>query len=443
MRPMRFFSSLRRMLAVLAAALALAAVPARAQPLAAPSRGDTAVRIYLLTMGPGDEVWEKFGHNAIWVHDPERGADPAYNYGMFDFRQKNFILNFARGRMLYWMEGFDAFVTLDHYRMLNRSVWAQELNLTPVQARAVRDYLEWNQRPENRFYRYDYYRDNCSTRVRDVLDRVLGGALKVATADAPSGVTYRWHSRRLVADGGASVPIYTAINAGLGPAADRPISKWDEMFLPMRLRDEVRALRIRDAQGNLVPLVVREQTVFTADRPAERSGPPSWLLGYLIAGLAVAGAIALLARAARRSAAARTGFALVTVPWLLFAGFGGLILLGLWGVTDHAIAYRNVNLFQLSPLALPLAVLVPALALGKRWARRGAVRLSLVVAALSVLGLLLKVLPWFHQVNGEMVALALPINLAIAWAAWRIAGEPAVVGGVRQATEAERAPAAV
>ena len=121
---------------------------------------------------------------------------------------------------------------------------------------------------------------------------------------------------------------------------------------------------------------------------------------------------------------------LVTVPWLLFAGVGGLILLGLWGLTDHAIAYGNLNLFQLSPLALPLVVLVPALAFWKRWARRGAVRLSLVMAALSVLGLLLKVLPWFHQVNGEMVALALPINCAVAWAAWKLAGEPAMVGGL-------------
>ncbi|HVG46281.1 MAG TPA: DUF4105 domain-containing protein [Longimicrobium sp.] len=424
---MRFLPLTRRALALLASLLALAAAPARAQPLAAPSRADSTVRVYLLTMGPGDEVWEKFGHNAIWVHDPGRGADQAYNYGMFDFRQENFILNFARGRMNYWMEGFDVFITLDHYRMLNRSIWAQELNLTPAQAHAVRDLMEWNQQPENRFYRYDYYRDNCSTRVRDILDRVLGGALKAATAGAASGVTYRWHTRRLVGDGGAGLPMYTAINTGLGPAADRPISKWDEMFLPMRLRDEVRALRIRDAGGSLVPLLAREQTVFTANRPPERKGPPSWLPGYLLAGLAVAGAVVLLARAARRSGAARTGFALLTVPWLLFAGIGGVILLGLWGATDHAIAYRNVNLFQLSPLALPLAVLVPALALGKRWARRGAVRLSLVVAALSVLGLLLKVLPWFHQVNGEIVALALPINCAIAWAAWRLAGEPAVM----------------
>jgi len=116
---------------------------------------------------------------------------------------------------------------------------AMRIDLTPEQARRVRDLMEWNEQPENRFYRYDYYRDNCSTRVRDVIDRVLGGALKSATANAPSGVTYRWHTRRLVAEGASSIPMYTVLEGGLGPAADRPISKWDEMFLPMRLRDEV------------------------------------------------------------------------------------------------------------------------------------------------------------------------------------------------------------
>jgi hypothetical protein len=431
------FPLVRRALSA-AVLLLAAAAPVRAQPLAAPSQGDTTLRIILLTMGPGDEVWEKFGHNALWVHDPVHGTDKAYNYGMFDFRQQNFVLNFVRGRMNYWMEGFDAYLTLDHYRMLNRSVWAQELNLSPEQAQSVRDFLEWNERPENRFYRYDYYRDNCSTRLRDVLDRILGGQLRRATARAPSGVTYRWHTRRLVGEGAGTIPIYTGIDAGLGPEADRPISKWEEMFLPMRLRDEVRALQVRGPNGQMQPLVAREQTIFTATRPPERRGPPGWLFGYLLAGLAIGGVIALLASATPRSRAARWGFSAVSALWLLFAGFGGVILLGLWVATDHAIAYRNLNLFQLSPFALPLVLFLPALAYGARWAARWALRLSLVVAAMSVLGLLLKVLPWFHQVNGEMIALALPVNLAVAWAAWRLAGAPPVVVTAR-ARRAERA----
>jgi len=392
--------------------------PVATQPAPDAAAADTALRIVLLTMGPGDEVWERFGHNAIWVHDPTSGSEKAYNYGMFDFRQENFILNFARGRMNYWMEGFDAYLTADHYRMLNRSVWAQELNLSPAQAQQVKLLLEQNERPENRFYRYDYYRDNCSTRVRDILDLVLHGALKQATARQPSGTTYRWHTRRLVGEGAANVPIFTAIDFGLGPAADRPISKWDEMFLPMKLRDEVAALRVRDAAGNVVPLVARQQTLFTATRPAEPPAPPHWMPGFLLAGLALAGAIGGLALTTRRSGAGRFGFALVTSLWLLFAGTGGLILLGLWTVTDHAIAYRNENILQLSPLALPLVLLIPALGYGARWAGKWASRLAYAVAALSVLGLVLQVLPWLNQANGYAIALALPVNLAIAWAAW-------------------------
>jgi len=435
MRPMRFPHLTRRTLAVLAPAFALAAAPASAQPLAAPSRADTTVRIYLLTMGPGDAVWEKFGHNAIWVHDPRRGADPAYNYGMFDFQQKNFILNFARGRMNYWMEGFDAYLTLDHYRQLNRTVWAQELNLTPDQARQVKRLLETNERPENRFYRYDYYRDNCSTRVRDVLDLVLHGALRRATATQPSGTTYRWHTRRLVGQGAGNIPIFTAIDFGLGPAADRAISRWDEMFLPMKLRDEVAALQVPDAAGKMVPLAARQQTVFAATRPPEPSAPPHWLIGYLLAGVFTAAAIGGLTLAARKSAAGRFGFALLTAVWLLFAGTGGVILLGLWTVTDHAIAYRNENLLQLSPLALPLVLLVPALGYGARWAGRWASRLAITVAALSLLGFVLQVLPWFNQANGYTIALAMPINLAIAWASWYLAGLfPARAAAARKET---------
>jgi hypothetical protein len=419
---MKLSSILRRGAAALAGVAVLGAAPLMGQPVAQPSTGDTAIRIVLLTMGPGDEVWEKFGHNAIWVHDPAAGTEKAYNYGMFDFRQENFILNFARGRMNYWMEGFDAYLTLDHYRQLNRSVWAQELNLTPAQAAEVKRLLEWNERPENRFYRYDYYRDNCSTRVRDILDRVLGGALKRATSTQPSGTTYRWHTRRLVGQGAGTIPIFTAIDFGLGPAADRPISKWDEMFLPMKLRDEVAALRVPDATGKMVPLVARQQTLFTAARPPEPSAPPHWLIGYLLAGVLTAGAIGGLTLAARKSEAGRFGFALVTALWLLFAGTGGLILTGLWTMTDHAIAYRNENLLQLSPLALPLVLLVPALGYGAHWAGLWASRLAITVAVLSLLGFVLQVLPWFNQANGYAIALALPINLAVAWAAWYLAG---------------------
>src|SRR5205823_7278461 len=128
--------------------------------------------------------------------------------------------------MLYWMGGFDLQSTIDQYREANRPVWAQELNLTPAQRSSLAQFIEWNERPENRFYHYDYYRDNCSTRVRDALDRVLGGAIKSQTSTLPTGATYRFHTQRLTAN---DPLIFTGLLVALGHYVDRPISAWEEM----------------------------------------------------------------------------------------------------------------------------------------------------------------------------------------------------------------------
>jgi hypothetical protein len=100
-------------------------------------------------------------------------------------------------------------------------------------------------------------------------------------------------------------------------------------------------------------------------------------------------------------------------------GVGGLILAGLWGLTDHEMAYRNENLFQVNPLALLLpALVVPWLRGGAASARRlGAV--ALVLAAVSLLGWVLQATPWLNQVNGPVIALALPVHLGIAAALGR------------------------
>ncbi len=410
-----------------AALLALAAtLPAAAQP-AAPA-GD-GLRVMLVTMGQGDMVWERFGHNAIWISDPAAGTDWVYNYGLFDFDAPGYWSRFVAGDWLYQLGVHDIHQTLAAYRHFDRSVRAQELNLTAAQKRELQSFLLHNALPENREYLYDYYRDNCSTRVRDVLDRVTGGRLRAATAGVPTGTTYRWHSERLIA---ADRPAYVGLAAGLGPAADRPIDRWEEMFLPFALQERVREVRTVDDAGREVPLVARELTLYeAADRSPPREAPPFWTPWFLLAGLLVGGALALLGRALPRSAAARFGYTVVSGLWLVFAGTAGWGLLLLWAFTNHSIAYRNENLLQLSPLALPLVLLVPAAAYGARWAVRWAWPLAAAVAALSVLGFALQALPGFDQRNAQIVALALPVNLAIAWTAWsmRLRGEADGRGG--------------
>ena len=150
---------------------------------AGPARADgepaSTLQVSLLTFGPGDIYWERFGHNAIVIRDPTTGMATSYNYGIFDFEEEDFFLNFLRGRMSYQIAAEDADEDIAYYISTGRSVVEQRLRFTAEQARALQDYLETNLRPENRHYRYDYFTSNCSTKVRDALDHVLGDTLRL------------------------------------------------------------------------------------------------------------------------------------------------------------------------------------------------------------------------------------------------------------------------
>ncbi len=364
--------------------------------------------VYLMTMGPGKAVWERFGHNAIWIHDPARGTDEAYNYGLFDLRQEKFLVRFLQGRMWYWMQGFPAESYVQLYRRANRSVWIQELEMSAEAKRELQRFLEWNELPENRFYHYDYYRDNCSTRVRDALDRALGGGIKDYAGTLATGKTYRFHTQRLTEN---DPVVYTGLQLALGHPVDREISAWDEMFLPLALREHIRNVTVRRADGTEVPAVRSEQTLFESTDKPPPAAPPFWLPAYVALGAALAAGIVALARAGATKRGARRGFIALSGGWTLVVGIFGLILAGLWAFTDHAAAYRNENLLQLNPLQLALFPLL------LRWNSSSARRRVWVagfLAALSVAGLLLKLIPGFYQVNGEIIGLALPIHLGVA-----------------------------
>ncbi len=410
---------------LLAGALLMA--PAVVQGAVQTPEPGSELRVYLMTMGPGERVWERFGHNAIWIRDPASQQDTAYNYGLFDFRQQNFLLRFIRGQMWYWMAGFPAESYVRTYVRDNRSVWVQELNLPPAARLQLREFLRWNEQPEHRFYHYDYYRDNCSTRVRDALDRVLGGAIKAQTDGLTTGTTYRFHTQRLTTN---DPPIFTGLLLALGPGVDRPISAWEEMFLPMALREYARGVVLPGPGGSTVPLVAGERTLFESTAPQPPDAPPLWLPWYLALGAVVGGLAGLLGALAggHQRRWARAGFGLISILWGLVGGLGGVVLAVLWAFTDHVMAYRNENLLQLNPLLLGLAVLVPLGLAGVYRAARWARLLALVLASLSLAGFILQALPGLNQVNGPVIALMLPIHLGVATGLLRaIRPEPAPV----------------
>ncbi len=368
------------------------------------------LRVYLMTLGPGDAVWERFGHNAIVIEDASNGTSIAYNWGMFDFNQPGYVPRLMKGRMLYWMAGYDTQLFANVYVQTNRSIWMQELNLTPAQRVALRDYVEWNALEANKFYRYDYYRDNCSTRVRDAIDRALGGQLAEALKATPTDETFRSHTQRLTYDDPLT---YTGLQLAMGNPIDQPITAWEETFIPMQLRDHVRNVHVIDENGQRVPLVAREFTAFEAQRAPLAERAPRLVLWYLLAGLLIATGFYFIGRGLW-TGARRVALAITIGLWSLVVGFFGLLIMLLWAFTDHAVTYYNENVLQANIFSLLLAVFVVS---GMLWRRgeRTMLRLALLVAGLSVLGFIIQAFPRLDQVNGEIIALLMPVHIAIAY----------------------------
>ena len=386
-------------------------------PATAASEAGSNLTVYLLTFGWGDVVWERFGHNAIWIRDRANGTDLTYNWGMFDFNQPHFVWRFVTGDTRYWMAPIDYLSMVRYYRQNNRSILAQELNLSPAQRLKLQQFVQWNALPQNKFYRYDYYRDNCSTRLRDALDHAIGGQLQTATVSRMTTGTYRWHTQRLMT---GDLPLYTGITVALGHPADKPLSMWQEMFLPVRMANDLRTVTIADSAGNKLPLVKSETAIFTAGRSPEPSTAPSSLALFLAIGVLYAALMVVLVRSAEfgRRIAFFAATALATL-WSLIAGAAGAALIFAWIFTKHYFMSRNENLFHLDPLSLALVILIPLSAYWSRGSSR-AVKLSGYVAAICLFGFIAQGVPLFDQKNGEVIALALPINLAVWWTVYRL-----------------------
>jgi len=369
------------------------------------------ISVHLVTVGPGEQVWERFGHNAIWISDSSDGFNRAYNYGLFSFEQEGFVSKFLQGRMEYWMRGFDTDPHLQGYVSYNRSVWIQELNLDAQQKVELRDFLVWNELPENRFYRYHYYHDNCSTRIRDAIDRVIGGAIREHTEFEFPGTTLRFHSLRLVS---SDLWTYIGLSLGLGQPVDESLSAWDEMFLPLKLREHLRSVVVLDESGNERPFVTSEITMYESTEFLEREAPPHWTKWFLGVGLLLGFATLLIAHRATECRVARAAFASFSMIWYTLIGVAGLGLAGLWMFTDHDTSYRNENLFWFDPVAILLVVLAPLLIYRVGWAVRAGRSIAIFVAGVSLLGFVLQLVPGMDQVNGPLIAFAMPPNLAFA-----------------------------
>ena len=392
-------------------ALAILAYPrtSRAEP------GDE-LTVSVLTFGPGDHPFSKFGHDGLLLEDRARGTSLVFNYGTYSFGSVWLIPKFLLGKYRYWLSVSPLSSVVANYAAENRTMVAQRLRLTAAQKRSLAAFLHWNAREENKYYVFDYYRDNCATRVRDLVDKAAGGALRAATT-RPAALTWRQHTERLTAD---DPLVFLGLDIAMGGFIDQPITVWQEMFLPERLEEELRRTSIETGDG-LLPLVESETVILTARRPPMREYPPRWTLPFFavgtLAGLVLAG-LGWSAARGIRAARIALGFAISVIGLLL--GLLGCLFLFLWIFTNHEVAYRNENILQCAPFAAALAWQGIALARGRARGGRRAHYIVLAALACSAAGLAFKLLPWSTQHNAHLIALFLPLWVGMA-AATRLA----------------------
>lgn len=362
-----------------------------------------APRIGVATMQPGEVFFERFGHDAIVVDDPASPAGPvSYNYGFFDLGEEGFIGRFVRGEMEYMLVALPLADDLRHYRETGRGVSIQWLDLSDAEADGLAAALAENARPENARYRYDYFTDNCATRVRDALDRALGGQLRRQLEGRSLGNTYRSEAVRLASPAGW---MWLGFDIGLGPYADRPLSRWQDAFVPMHLADGLRQAQRADGR----PLVSSEEAILPHRIAPEPVAAPRVWWPWLLAGLALAGAVAWLGRRSDRA-----------VLWIALPAWTACVLVGatmlfIWTATVHVAGWANHNLLLFDPLC---ALLLPGAWRLLRGRDPGALFRAVlwIVFALAVVATLLL---WLQQGaaqrNAPWVSLWLPLHAALCW----------------------------
>ena len=331
-------------------------------------------KVSLVTCGPGEELYEAFGHTAIRVYDPSLGFDAVYNYGTFDFNQPNFYWNFVQGRSLYMLavNRYSNFIrAYEHY---NRSVREQFLNLTLEQKQALLDKLTWNAKKENRDYLYDYFFDNCSTRPRDVILEAINVPVEFDSAHlSDKRLSIRELTDLFIVKEQPWGDL--GIDLCLGAVIDEPATAMQYMYLPEKLEEAFdHAYVVKD--GERIPLVEEKQTTFqTATVVKEKS----WFVPQIVfvAFLLFSAVFLTIFRAAKRSTRIYDGLIFMITS---FIGFNGIFL---WFFTNHFSADYNWNILW----ALPTNAIFGWALLKKnrpRWTRHYSLFLIALYAGLLV-----------------------------------------------------------
>jgi uncharacterized membrane protein len=298
--------------------------------------------ISVITCGPYQgELYSAFGHSAVRVLDPQLNIDYAFNYGVFDFDQPNFYMNFARGRNDYLLAVYDFIDFKRPYLRDNRYVHEQILRLTQMQKQKVFDFLLLNAQPENRAYRYDYFYNNCASKVRDVFTEVFENEIKFDGSFIKTNYTIRdlteiYLKQQPWGDLG--------IDICLGLPMDKKATPYDYMFLPDYIESSFDHTTLNGS-----PVVKQKVAVYES---TPEKIPFHWYHPWIVFGLLFLVAAFISYRDWQRKKLSKW----FDVTLFSILGLIGWLLLLLWIATDHKAAANNFNLLWAFPLHLVAAI---------------------------------------------------------------------------------------
>ena len=299
--------------------------------------------ISLVTFAPGDQLHAAFGHAVIWVRDPLQNIDKAYSYGTFDFNTDHFYWKFLKGTLPYSIS-FNSMNDLVYYysQIEHRSIKVQTMHLDSLQKNTIYQALETNLLPENKNYRYQFFNDNCATRLRDIIEQAAPHAFQWPTYKNLAGLSYRdWMNRYLATNSWVTL----GMNLALGIPSNQIANASESCYLPDNL-----SLALEMAEVNGQKFADAPLQIYQAPE-AEKAGfdvfGPVAMLQLLIA------IIVFLSIKFRNNA-----LVLFRMDIVLFGVLGLLawFIFFLATGTDHHVMAWNPASLMLFPLNFPLVI---------------------------------------------------------------------------------------
>jgi len=301
---------------------------------------DSSASVSLLTCSPGEEIYSTFGHSALWINDPVNHLDKIYNYGTFSFGD-DFLYKFIKGDLDYLLSLDRSDYFLEEYRMEQRSVTQQEFNLTQEEKQRLFEYLETNALPENANYRYDFLFDNCSTRIRDMLDSATNHRIIYDYSFAAPA------SYRTMVDNCAKDHPWLRFGMDLmtGLPMDKTSAPREHLFLPDLMMTAYFLAEINH-NGKKEPMVKHSKVL--VDIAPILPETPFWQMPAFVFGILCAGVMLISIFGYRKKKWIKG----LDIILLIITSMIGALMIFFWTETRHLVAHQNMHLLWANPLYL-------------------------------------------------------------------------------------------